>query len=278
MKKLVYLTLLGVVGAITISIFSNAVVRKDGTEPGYTGSPGDSLKNCTACHGGTAIPVDGWLYATIPAEGYEPGKTYTITAVNREMGATRFGFEASPQAEDGKMLGKIIITDSLRTQLVGDGKYITYTANGVDGIDSMAWSFDWVAPEKGTGEVTIYAAFNSNFEGHKDGDKTYLSLFTTPEKTSTSIAGNSKNSFSFSVFPNPSTTVLSIHTTLQEQASSELEIFDLNGKQSSSFIQKNIPAGQYEFTIPTDRLANGNYLLRIKANGRTAQQKFIVNR
>ncbi len=91
MKKAILLVLLAFTGVIALESFVLRVARKDGTDPGYTGSPGDSLKNCTACHGGIAFPVDGWITSNIPSSGYVPGTTYTITAKNREFGATRFG-------------------------------------------------------------------------------------------------------------------------------------------------------------------------------------------
>lgn len=97
MKKLIYVITALLFGIITLESFNaHRLGKKDGAAPGYTGSPGDSLKNCTACHGGNAFKVDTWITSNIPADGYIPNKTYTIKTTNREHGATRFGFEISP--------------------------------------------------------------------------------------------------------------------------------------------------------------------------------------
>jgi hypothetical protein len=55
---------------VVLQSFDTKSLRKvDGTEPGYTGSPGDSLKNCTVCHGGTAETIEGWITSNIPTTG-----------------------------------------------------------------------------------------------------------------------------------------------------------------------------------------------------------------
>jgi hypothetical protein len=83
MKKVLLISSAFVILLITQSL----IMKKDGAAPGYTGSPGDSLKNCTACHGGTAIKINNWITSDIPADGYVPGKTYIIRAItrNREL-------------------------------------------------------------------------------------------------------------------------------------------------------------------------------------------------
>lgn len=201
MKKNILYTVLGLFVVVILQSFgSQKLGKKDGTEPGYTGSPGDSLKNCTACHGGNAVDVYDWITSDIPANGYIPGKTYTITAINIEAGATRFGFLVSPQNLRGDLLGELIITDTTTTKLVGNNKYITYKAAGVEGVDSKSWSFKWVAPDVDT--VVFYGAFNSNFDGHKAGDRTFLTQLMVQKANSSGL--NSLNrSQSINLYPCP---------------------------------------------------------------------------
>ena len=73
-----------------------------GSPGGYTGSPGDG-KTCKQCHGGTVANVTGWITSNIPAEGYTPGTSYTITVTVSGSGSK--GFEVSPQNSSGGLLG-----------------------------------------------------------------------------------------------------------------------------------------------------------------------------
>lgn len=242
MKKNILYTLLSAIVLIIIQSFGNAKLgKKDGTEPGYTGSPGDSLKNCTACHGGTAVDVYDWISSNVPATGYIPGKTYTITATNSEAGATRFGFLVSPQALDGSLLGELKVTDTTTTKLVGNNKYITYKAAGVEGIDSKSWSFDWVAPN--TDKVIFYGAFNSNHEGHKAGDRTYLSQLILPRAKGSSI-NNAITNKKIALYPNPSADYFTFDMPTS-YGLTQVRILDNTGKE----VMKEINPTQNKISI-----------------------------
>lgn len=264
-------------GIIVFESFATRILKKDGTEPGYTGSPGDSLKNCTACHGGNPITIEGWVTSNIPVDGYIPGETYTIKATNKEIGGTRFGFEVSPQALNGNLLGTLIITDTGRTKLVGDQKYVTYRAAGVEGIDSLSWSFDWVAPTAGTGEVTFYGAFNSNYEGHKDGDKTYLSTLTVNQNPASTIQDVSARIASFRAFPNPSMDYINVTFDLITPGHVTLDIVDLTGKRII-LITDGKESGAFSERINTSGITKGVYMIRLQVDGKMATQKISIGR
>lgn len=282
MKKIIFYTLSILFGVIILESFgSKGLGKKEGTEPGYTGSPGDSLKNCTACHGGTAVTVSDWITSNIPASGYTPGNTYTLTATNTELGATRFGFSVSPQALNGSLLGTLVITDTTNTKLVGNdllgnNKYVTYKAAGVPGENSRFWTFDWIAPSKGTGDVVFYGAFNSNFEGHKDGDKTFLSTLRVKESGTSSISKIANNNLSFSFYPNPSKDWININYELKTASNLVLDIIDINGKQVTVLLNER-QLGIVTKQFNTAQLANGNYFIRLQANGQIAIEKLNVN-
>jgi hypothetical protein len=277
MKKIIHLTFVLGVGIIVLQSFGpSKLMKKDGAAPGFTGSPGDTLKNCTSCHGGTAKNASGWITSDIPSSGYVAGKTYSITTTNTEAEGTRFGFEISPQNNAGDLLGTIVITDTVQTKLVGFGKYITYTENGVDGNGFKTWSFKWIAPNSGTGNVTFYGAYNSNFNGHKDGDKTFLSSLTVKENGTTEIANLPNEVNAFSVYPNPATDNISIRLDLKETSNLIIDVTDITGKQVAIIMhekQSGIVTKQYS-TLP---LPNGNYSVRLQMNGKTLTQKLTVN-
>lgn len=275
MKKLIFLAFATVAGVILLESFAPLKrMRRDGTDPGYTGSPGDSLKNCTACHGGVATTKVGWITSTIPDEGYTPGQTYTITATNTNAGSTRFGFEVSPQNLAGDLMGTMVITDTLRTKLVGDDKYITYKADGVDGLDMNTWTFDWIAPAAGSGEVVFYGAFNSN-PGHKGGDGTTLSTLTVQEAWATGMSSPSTKISNLSVFPNPSNDLLKVSFNVKRTAQVTIDITDLTGKQLIS-VANGKHIGSVVKEVNVSQLPQGMYLLKMEVDGKAATQKINV--
>jgi hypothetical protein len=229
MRKFVICIFIAIGMVIVLESFNTTPFgKRDGTEPGYTGSPGDSLKNCTVCHGGTPLNVEGWITSTVPATGFVPGQRYTITATNTEVGGTRFGFSISPQAPNGDLLGTMIITDTVATKLVGNDKYATYRTGGVDGVDSKTWTFDWIAPAANVNEVIFYGAFNSNFEGHKEGDQTYLSQLRL-RREGTLNTDKLTSAPTFTISPNPVADYLTISTIAAEKVQ-KVTVVNMNGQ------------------------------------------------
>jgi hypothetical protein len=146
------LTILVVAGVAILFAFNQPSRNSSGALPGHTGSPGDG-KNCTFCHGGTAQPITDVITSNIPASGYTPGESYTITATT--SGSGRKGFQISPQNIAGDLLGTL--APGSNNKLVGNGKYVTHNSGIL--TPNAEWSFSWTAPPAGTGDVTFYGAF-----------------------------------------------------------------------------------------------------------------------
>jgi hypothetical protein len=147
---------------VGIIIFSAKVNSfSNGNPPACTGSPSDKTHCATNCHNGSSVKAEtGWITSGIPVAGYIPDSTYTITCTAKgEATSEKFGFEASPQFETGKMAGKMVLINTTETKLVGGGKYISQILGGVPGSGSRSWTFKWIAPAKGSGPLTFYAAF-----------------------------------------------------------------------------------------------------------------------
>lgn len=178
--------------AVAIIIFvdalNNTSVSNNGGAPaGRTGSPGDGGLTCaiSGCHlpGPAPSVMAGWITSNIPASGYVPGSTYTITATATRPGHVEFGFEISPQNAVGTLLGTLVVTNITEMQLVGANKYITHKLAGTSGpTGSKTWNFNWIAPAAGTGNVTFYGAFNvTNNNNASTGDTIYTSTLVVSE-------------------------------------------------------------------------------------------------
>lgn len=154
-----------------------------GAPSSVANDPASGASNCTNCHVGTATLVTGWITSNIPASGYVPGTTYTITGTVTSAGKTIFGFEISPQNPNGLLVGSLTITNTTATKIVST-KYVTHTQAGSAGTNTRSWSFNWTAPTTGAGPVTFYGSFlGGNNNGSNSGDLTYITSSTFQQAT-----------------------------------------------------------------------------------------------
>ena len=159
--------------------------NNSGANAGYTGSPNEfNSRTCSSqnggCHsGGGSTFQQGLITSNVPDCGYTPGETYTITLTVSSPGRSEFGFSVSPQLDGGATAGSMI--SSAGTQLNGSGRYLTHTAAGTSesSPNTRVWTFSWIAPSAGSGNVTFYAAFNaSNNNNGSSGDLLFNSNLT----------------------------------------------------------------------------------------------------
>ncbi len=165
-------------------LYNPLTSHETGAPAAHTGSPGDNFETCTDCHNGPAETiVAGWITSNIPVTGYVPGSTYSVSATINSPGHSKCGFEVSPQDAAGNILGSLMITNLAETKLVGLGNYVTHTAAGTSSPGgTKTWTFDWVAPASGTGDVTFYGAFNATDNGNNQtGDTIYVSTLLVSE-------------------------------------------------------------------------------------------------
>ena len=178
MKKILWF-LPFLIAVILLDCFNTVDVHSNnaGAPAGYTGSPNENnSRTCSSqnggCHSGSGTTFQaGMITSNVPECGYTPGQTYTITLTVSSAGRNEFGFSVSPQLSDGTTAGSMIAASG--TQLNGGGRYLTHTSAGTveSSPNTRVWTFDWIAPAAGSGDVTFYAAFNaSNGNNASSGD------------------------------------------------------------------------------------------------------------
>lgn len=186
MKKALWFVSIFIIIQIVASIgIVDVHSNNSGANAGYTGSPNEfSSRTCSSqnggCHSGAGASFqEGMITTNIPDCGYTAGETYTISLTVSSAGRNEFGFSVSPQLVGGATAGAMI--SSIGTQLNGSGRYLTHTSSGTSETSSntRVWSFQWIAPAAGSGDVTFYAAFNaSNNNNTSTGDLIFNSNLT----------------------------------------------------------------------------------------------------
>jgi len=253
---------------LAIPIVFIFLASSGGSPGGKSGSPGDNMADCTGCHSGTPQSASEWITSNIPDLGYSAGETYTLTAMVEHAGSSKFGFEITAEDSDGNKFGEIIITEASRTQYRNNDNSITHTFAGNAGSNNMnEWTFDWIAPDGATGDVTFYGAFNAtNSNGGTSGDVVYLSTYTVGPD----VTGVDEVADDFRFYPNPSNGVLNIENPAFDKASSIL-IFNSTGQLVEEFEMSS------EFaSLNLTHLTKGVYF--VKLNDQSAKmQKLVIN-
>jgi hypothetical protein len=83
---------------------------------------------------------------------------------------------------------------------------------------------------------------------------------------------------SLNIYPNPSSEILKISLQLKEGTLLSIDILDLNGRKIATVMNEKLSAGLINEQFNTKTLPNGNYFLRVNANGKTSSSKIqIIN-
>lgn len=274
LMKIATTVFLVVLGTVFISEYSSPSHGfGTGAPASQTGAPGDG-SNCSACHSGAPSTAAGLITSNIPASGYIPGTTYTITANITEAGINKFGFEISPQNTSGNLKGTMIVTNTAETQLISSGKYITHKSGGTAGSSTRTWSFKWVAPAAGSGAVTFYGAFVlANSNSNASGDQVKLSSMAVAENLMTTVAETITNAEEWSVYPNPVNDRLFLKNVNGNYKITNISIFDVNGKLIKVMVDDELQTG----CLDVSDLESGAYVLYITSEKGIAKKKILKN-
>lgn len=236
-----------------------------GSPGGKTGSIGDGNANtCTNCHyAGTGSGAS--ITTNIPANGYNPGETYTITATIQQSNISKFGFElTAEETTTGNKAGTFLITNSTETQLVNNNNAVTHKAGGTTGINnSKSWSFDWIAPTGTTELITFTGAFlGTNNDFTNSGDTYHSSSLNTQINTQTEIHNIKLETVKFTN-----------NKIITQKKINKLYIYNLSGKKI--IIKENLATNEI---IDLQKLPKGTYILSIfNQNKKITNRKFSIN-
>jgi hypothetical protein len=268
MKKITLLTIVAITVVLFTNVNNNRVNSKSSGAPaGNAGNPSAGNSNCyTSCHnetvanlpssqGGVTLSLNGVAATT----GYYPDSTYTVTS-SISVTANGHGFQTTAESASG----------FAGTFMAGSGNKITGTnyVTHTSPITSTpaSWSYKWKAPSAGKGTVTFYSAFMT-YNIH-----TYLSTtaFTELANPGGTTGLNEVDQVSFSIFPNPATSVLNFSAS-NLSANSSVEIYNLDGKL---MLQSNIINSQNKSVNIAD-LNAGVYFVKIISGNKTSVVKLI---
>jgi hypothetical protein len=264
MKKIFLYILPFATIVILLTAFSGSVALYPGGAPaGYTGSPGDG-HNCTGCHGGNVSTVQNWITSDVDPSGYLPGQTYSITVTVSGSGAK--GFEVSPQDVAGNFYGTLILGTG--TEFAGGNtNYITHSSSS--NSNPKTWTFQWVAPDAGSGPVTIYGAFTVS------KSNTRLSTLVIPENIGTGLMEKPAASL-VSVFPSPANSDLNVRFNLEKEADVKISLVNTATGVKNVLRQQHISMGNQTVKLDCSSFADGVYIMLAEYGGMKQQTKVLI--
>jgi hypothetical protein len=260
------LYIIGTLIAFTFIGMGTLTSTPQGAPAGKTGSPGDGGATCMTggCHSGSTTDVNNILSSNIPAEGYTPGTTYTITVTVAASG--KKGFQVSPQKADGSLIGTL--TAGIGS-FIESTKYITHSSPKV--ANPAIWTFSWTAPASGTGAVDFYgvAAINTSaIQKHK---------FSVNEKTATGVNENAYIS-QLSLYPNPIVNKnINLGFDMKKAGELKISLIDMTGREVYIFEEAYHVAGNKDFNFSLPELNRGMYFVQIKTNDLSLSKKVLLN-
>lgn len=219
--------------AITINdaINNPTVSYTTGAPSGHTGSPGDG-RSCarSLCHVGNVTFRPDLITSDVGTKGYFSDSIYRLVVAINEPGISKFGFQISPQDLNGNLMGTLKLVELSRTQILNGNKYLTHKIAGTPGNDSASWTFDWIPPLPGAGEVTFYAAVNAtNNNNASSGDKIFTSTLTIFEADSNFTANPAPDNTTFNITFDAENREIILSNSLLE-GERKFKLFSLSGK------------------------------------------------
>jgi len=253
--------------ALLIAGSTLLMANRGGTPGGRTGSSTDGSSCATngGCHGNAASTSthQDFITSDIPVEGYEIGKTYSITVSPNKQGVSVWGFEMMAEGADGEATGTF--TSNTEVNALNNGKRATHKFASSSNADGQTWTVEWTAPSTTAGEVSFFAAsLAANGNGNTSGDDV---LFDTLVVASNELSHSSDLYTSdILLYPNPTIDVLHIDGIDANEGT--VEIVDLQGK--------SVLRQPFAKTIGLQDIPSGVYVIHIYLDSKTITKKFVV--
>jgi hypothetical protein len=271
---------------IGIIISSTTAYTNNNGRAGNTGSPGENA--CNQCHSTNALNSGGGNVKisspNMPNWIYFPGITYNIQVRVKKSGIGKFGFGFEALLPTGANGGIIQTANSTNVKTLPATVLGNSRTNAVHkqpnhfGTDSLVFSFEWVAPMAGTGNVTFYASGNAtNSANNSSGDFIYTASQLVTEASTVDLQ-TYLDSKTATIFPNPCKGFININLPeFLDETSTQFSIFDSKG---TLVHQQNLINIDPKNNISTDIefLKNGVYFIHLRNGNWEHQGKLMISK
>ena len=260
--------LLFVFGLLSLWYVFNS--NSTGAQPGFTGAPGESTCSTqTGCHNGGKFTGGVASITGLPAE-VEAGKSYPLVVSCTMAGATLGGFQITSLDGTSSFSGNWKAAADQKTVNATNGRtYLTHSKSSNYASNKVLFNVNWVAPATAADKnITLYASvLAANGSKSNAGDNAFTATAKTTFKTS--AANDLALTTAFSLFPNPTATLLNIN--LKDFQNVDFSLCNEFGQTvlSSKLNENN--------TFDVSNFARGIYFAKINTGTKQAVKVVVLN-
>ncbi len=205
---------------------------------------------------------------------YQPGNTYMLRITNAPGTGTpaRYGFQTVTLDSDFTQAGQWGSLGTGQKEVTLSGRsYVEHAAPSTMGTFEM----EWIAPDEGTGDVTIYAASNAaDGNGGATGDGIVNDSLTIEEMPPSNVLNTDLGIASLKVFPNPVNETLNLQINSRISGDFNIRIIDILGKVET-VKPMNLLNGEQVTSMPVGDLLPGLYVVQLCGNGHLAAVQML---
>ena len=265
-------------------IFTSSVEDNNG-KAGRTGSPGEQtcVNGCHSSFGLSSGPGSAVLTSNIPNFEYTPGQTYTMTLTVTQSGFSLFGLGVEALTTANANAGTLTqgTGTTIKTATVSgvSRRSITHSFAGGSGTSGLhAFTFTWLAPTAGTGNITFYfSGVAANANNSNQGDYVYNHSQVFTEYVAPAAVAETKAIISsLIIFSNPVSGNLSFSYSLDKNENVFCNLYSLNGAIAKQIFTEQQAEGIHTSSTDISDLSKGIYLLELKTAKQTSTRKIVV--
>jgi len=177
----------------------------------------------------------------------------------------------------GELIQKLPIDGNSLTgiEFSPDDKYVV-TSNGPDGNSLIVWNSE--SGEKAY--IYPYGSY-SNIDVSNNGKYIIAScgeyLFLINFKNETSIVENDNGNNIKTIYPNPTTDLVTVEFELKLSGITTIELLETKGGHIKTILNKFVEAGQQKVEINTSDIQSGSYFIVVKSEQEKIVFQLIVN-
>lgn len=253
----------------------------------FTGAPstgGGTEGTCNTCHRGGSFgePAINVSFAvgdsTVNISEYVPGQTYRVTvALGYDNEPSGYGFSSQflttgttpivNAGTPGNPAADVRITQG------GNGR--TYVEQSRRGQDSL-FTFDWTAPQAGTGTVTYYVSGNLiNNAAGTGGDNGSSSPTVITLNEGAPLSTRYFSSIPHALFPNPTFGAATLRVTPPVAGEYELKLMSIDGRFVRTRMHQ-LGAQSATVEVPSLDLPAGIYAVSLTGQGSRLTSRLVV--
>ena len=159
-----------------IVCFLSIAIANSGGPTGNYANNAPSYNNCTSCHSGAINTGNGAVEILgLPADGYVPGESYSLTISVTGTHERGYGFQMASQTGNDNAGTFSLGSSSENAEL--NGNRVQHSTRTISG----EWIVEWLAPSSDVGDVTFsISGMATGGNSGNGGDDVYTGAIEVP--------------------------------------------------------------------------------------------------